>query len=426
MICRFANEDDLQKFNTINGLHLTKNTTAYNFHTKETKEKRKVVPKARDGYEPWKEHWVGMPEYVSNKQQVYAKIEFTINDVELANKIFNQKITPKTKSIWFPWKDNTIRSQKRFIGGDSRTNYPIYVVSKGRADKCSTSKWLTRMEVKHYVVVEPDELLDYIKYVENEYASVLELDMSYKDNYDTFDDLGDSKPKGPGGARNFAWEHSKGYKWHWVFDDNASEGFHYMYHNEKIKLLSGAFFRAIEDFVNRYKNIAIAGLNYSKFCKSSDKTPAFVLNTRIYSFLLIRNDIPYRWRGRYNEDTDLSLRALKDGWCTIQFNALLGGKNTTQRSKGGNTDEFYADEGTLPKSQMLADMHPDVAKVVWKFNRWHHQVDYSGFTQQLELLHPYSGDRINMYEMYCVDTEETNMSASKSQLENKYGIEGGI
>ena len=47
--------------------------------------------------------------------------------------------------------------------------------------------------------------------------------------------------------------------------------------------------------------------------------------------------------------------------------------------KGGNTKEFYGHEGTLPKSQMLEDLHPDVAKVVWKFNRWHHKVDYRPF-----------------------------------------------
>jgi hypothetical protein len=28
---------------------------------------------------------------------------------------------------------------------------------------------------------------------------------------------------------------------------------------------------------------------------------------------------------------------------------------------------------------MLADTYPDVASVVWKFNRWHHHVDYSSF-----------------------------------------------
>ena len=95
--------------------------------------------------------------------------------------------------------------------------------------------------------------------------------------------------------------------------------------------------------------------------------------------LLIKNDLPIRWRGRYNEDTDLSLRVLKAGLCTVQFNAFLQEKATTQTLKGGNTDEFYAKEGTLPKSQMIAELHPDVAKVVWRFNRWHHHVDYRAF-----------------------------------------------
>ena len=27
----------------------------------------------------------------------------------------------------------------------------------------------------------------------------------------------------------------------------------------------------------------------------------------------------------------------------------------------------------------LQEQHPDIVKVVWKFNRWHHQVDYSKF-----------------------------------------------
>jgi hypothetical protein len=86
-----------------------------------------------------------------------------------------------------------------------------------------------------------------------------------------------------------------------------------------------------------------------------------------------------RWRGRYNEDTDLSLRVLKAGLCTIQFNAFLQEKATTQTMAGGNTEEFYSKEGTLPKSKMLEHLHPDVAKVVWKFNRWHHKVNYQPF-----------------------------------------------
>ena len=129
----------------------------------------------------------------------------------------------------------------------------------------------------------------------------------------------------------------------------------------------------------RYENIAISGLNYRFFVVAAKWYAPYRINHRIYSCLLIRNDIPYRWRGRYNEDTDICLRVLRDGWVTLQFNAFLAGKVTTQRMQGGNTQEFYKEDGTHPKSQMLADLHPDVAKVVWRFNRWHHRVDYSPF-----------------------------------------------
>jgi hypothetical protein len=102
-------------------------------------------------------------------------------------------------------------------------------------------------------------------------------------------------------------------------------------------------------------------------------------NTRIYSCNFIKNDIPYRWRGRYNEDTILSLDILKDGFCTIQFNAFLQNKVRTSTLRGGNSGEFYDKEGTLPKSQMLADVYPQYAKVKWRFSRIHHYVDYTPF-----------------------------------------------
>jgi hypothetical protein len=135
----------------------------------------------------------------------------------------------------------------------------------------------------------------------------------------------------------------------------------------------------MEDFVLRYENIGMAGPDYWMFTPSRSKLPPYLINTRIYSCNLIRNDLPYRWRGRYNEDTDLSLRMLKDGWATVQFYAFLQYKLTTQTLKGGNTEAFYAEEGTLPKSKMLVKMHPDVTKLVWKFGRWHHYVDYKPF-----------------------------------------------
>lgn len=260
--------------------------------------------------------------------------------------------------------------------------FPIYIVSKGRWQSRLTSKALERMNVPYKIIIEEQEYEKYQEVIDKN--KILILPKKYQDDYDTFDDLGYTKSKGPGAARNFAWEHSisEGHSWHWVMDDNL-DAFHRLNRNIKAAVTSGTIFKCMEDFVLRYKNIAIAGPNYYSFCKSTDKVPAFIINTRIYSCLLIRNDIPYRWRGRYNEDTDLSLRVLKDGWCTLQFNSFLCGKVTTQRMAGGNTDVFYKNEGTYFKSKMLEEMHPDVAKMVWKFNRYHHSVNYKVFKQKL-------------------------------------------
>ena len=255
--------------------------------------------------------------------------------------------------------------------------YPIYIVSKGRWESRLTSKSLERMKVPYYIIVEEYE--KYITTISKE--KVLILPPEYQANYDVFnDDIGKGKGVGPGAARNFAWDHSidLGEKKHWVLDDNIYD-FYRLNRNAKNIVQTGTIFRCAEDFVNRYTNVLISGFNYCKFCIASEKYPPYLFNTRIYSTLLIDNKTKHRWRGRYNEDTDLSVRVLKDGDCTLQFNAFLQEIATTQRLRGGNSKEFYDEEGTLNKSKMLQEMHPDLARVVSRFNRWHHFVDYKPF-----------------------------------------------
>jgi hypothetical protein len=237
---------------------------------------------------------------------------------------------------------------------------------------------LDRIGVPYRVVIEEQEWTDYAATIPKE--SLLVLDKTYQRIYETCDDLGDTKSKGPGPARNFIWDHARaeGHHWHWVMDDNL-RNFYRLNRNLKLQVVDGTALYVMEEFVLRYQNVAMAGPNYEMFTIRREKTTPFRLNTRIYSCNLIRNDAPFRWRGRYNEDTILSLDILKARWCTILFNAFLQDKVATQRISGGNTAEFYAKEGTLAKSQMLARVHPDVAKVVWRFNRWHHYVDYSSF-----------------------------------------------
>lgn len=257
----------------------------------------------------------------------------------------------------------------------SKLRYPVYVISKGRfSAKPITCRSLEKVSVPYYLVVEPQEYDDYCKVVDSD--RIIQT---------PFKNLG----LGSIPVRNFVWERSiaNGDKRHWIIDDNI-EDFNRLNRNIKPAVRSPAVFIAAEDFTDRFTNVALSGFNYYSFCKSTEKIPPFYLNTRVYSCTLIQNDLPFRWRGRYNEDTDLSLRVLKAGYCTILFNAFLCGKVTTMRMKGGNTDELYAGDGRKKMAESLQKQHPDVAKVVWKFNRWHHQVDYKPFRKNRLVYRP--------------------------------------
>jgi hypothetical protein len=247
-------------------------------------------------------------------------------------------------------------------------SYPIYIVSKGRWQSRLTVKALERMDVTYRIVVEPQEYDQYAAVIDP--RKILRL---------PFSNLG----QGSIPARNWIWDHAQrsGSARHWILDDNI-RGFFRLNWNAKIPVRTGAVFRAAEDFVDRYENVALAGFEYFMFAPAREKRRPFTLNTRIYSCILIRNDIEpggERWRGRYNEDTDLSIRALKDGWATILFNAFLAYKIPTMTMRGGNTDELYQGDGRLRMAQSLRNQHPDVVKVTRKWNRWQHVVDYRPF-----------------------------------------------
>jgi hypothetical protein len=246
-------------------------------------------------------------------------------------------------------------------------SHPVYIISKGRWESRLTAKALERIGVPYRIVIEPPEYDQYAAVIDP--AKILTL---------PFADLG----QGSIPARNWVWEHSisEGASHHWILDDNI-EGFYRLNRNLKTPVADGTVFRCAEDFVDRYENVAKAGFNYFMFAPRKNRVPPLYLNTRVYSCILLDNrfaaDFP--WRGRYNEDTDLSLRLLKAGWCTVLFNAFLAGKSQTMTMKGGNSDQLYQDDGRLKMAQSLVDQHPDVAYVSEKWGRYQHHVDYTPF-----------------------------------------------
>lgn len=331
-------------------------------------------------------HWYEMPSYRHSMDIPFKTIKFKFDNAEdfkLFKDITKLECTNKTKSLFWPEKPKNSYKTIRYKTNNSELSnpkYPIYIVSKSRFETRLTSDTLVRMGVKHYIVVEDHQFYDYESRVDKNFVTILKLDSNYLKNYDTCDDLGDSKSKGPGAARNFAWDHSisLGYTRHWVMDDNI-QNFYRFDNSKRVIVSDGTILRVMEDHTDRYENVHMSGPNYRFFNVPNALKKHYTLNTRIYSCNLIKNDISFRWRGRYNEDTDLSLMILKSGNCTIQYNAFLQGKIATQSMKGGNTEAFYAEEGTSPKSQMLYDLHPDVTKLVNMYDRDHHYINYKRY-----------------------------------------------
>ena len=365
--------------------------------------------KDNDTLNDWKNEWVNMPEYNNINQpppEITAKFKFrNYDDYEMFKekikkylyndeKVFDGQQKINEKQAWFPLREKDRKYYYLSKGQYTKPRFPIYIVSKGRWERNPTSNILKKMNVPFFIIVEKQEYENYLNLVDKK--QILILPQKYKDNYDRFWKNND-KRTGSGAARNYAWEHSieNGYKWHWVLDDNI-ESFERYNNNKKIRVYDGSIFYVSEDFALRYENLAIAGLQYANFMPHSEFRPPYRLNTRIYSCLLIRNDIPYRWRGIYNEDTDLCIRVLKDGWATVLFNAFLQGKRATGTVKGGNTKELYQN-GTSDKSKMLFDMHPDLVKMVTRFNRPHHFVNYKVFEKNklIKKKHINIGNEIN-------------------------------
>lgn len=287
--------------------------------------------------------------------------------------------------------------------------YPIYIISKGRADSSLTARALDGMGVPFRVVVEPQEREAYASALGASRLLVL-----------PFSNLG----KGSIPARNWVWDHAteEGHARHWIVDDNIKR-FYRFNRNLKVPVADGAMFAAMESFVDRYENVPMAGPNYFMFArrKEGHKIPPFTQNTRVYSCIILSNEDEHRigWRGRYNEDTDLSLRFLKAGYPTILFNAFLAEKSVTMTMKGGNTDELYRQgggvDGRLLMARSLQKQHPDVTKVTRKWGRWQHHVDYRPFKGNKLILREgvEIPEGVNDYGMRLVKAETLNNSNTR-------------
>lgn len=271
--------------------------------------------------------------------------------------------------------------------------YPVFIPTKGRYKTPYTIHALQRLGVPFTAVVEMQEFDEYCAVVGKENVLVLP-----------------HRDKGLIATRNWIWDYAQNElktPYFWTMDDNIRD-FYRLHQNIKYRVSSGTFLAVMEDFASRYDNLAICGMAYEMFTPRKKKSPPFIANTRIYSNMLIRTDIPYRNELFFNDDTDLCLRVLKDGWCTVQFCAFLADKLPTMQIRGGMTEYYLQTEKRKQFAEMLQRAHPDVVKVVWKFGRWHHQVDYRPFKNNRLRLKPgvVIPEGVNNYGMELVRRED--------------------
>lgn len=251
--------------------------------------------------------------------------------------------------------------------------YPVYIVSKGRWENPLTAKMFLNDNVPFKILVEPQEYDNYCKSIGAEY--VMEL---------PFSDLG----LGSYPARNHAWKDAieNGHKRHWIFDDNIHRA-RRVNNGKKIPMNASKALQLAEEFTDRYENIGISAFNYQYFVVPSctDKKP-FYLNVHAYSCMLIKNDMPHRWRLKYNEDVDLCLQVLNDGLCTVLFNAFVMDKTSTvAKMKGGNQDELYKNNShdkKVLKSKSLEEIWPQYVQTIMRFKRPHHHIDWKKHFKQ--------------------------------------------
>ncbi len=173
-----------------------------------------------------------------------------INSLSKLSENLSQKITDKTKSIWFPYKAHRREGTQPTWNAEStlKNKYPIYIISKGRHKSCITANELIYLKVDFSIVVEPQEYDLYKKEFPN--INIIKTN---------FSNLG----QGSIPVRNFVWDHSikEGYKKHWILDDNI-EHFHILNENEKYRVSDGAIFSLCEIFTDRFLNVKMSGMNY--------------------------------------------------------------------------------------------------------------------------------------------------------------------
>lgn len=225
--------------------------------------------------------------------------------------------------------------------------YPVYVPSKGRAGRSLTTEYLATSDVGYRMVVEPQEADAY----RDTHGADRVLVLPFRD-------------RGVAASRSWIKDHARdeGHARHWQMDDDIKM-LRVWRSGKRPRIEADPALATIEDFVDRYENIAIAGLQHTAF-GFDVKTP-FSLNQQVYGVVLVNNELTQRWRG-LAEDTDFSLQVLSAGWCTVLFRAFQLETVSSGTNAGGHADAWAADG----RARRVRDLQRRWPRLIKATSRW--------------------------------------------------------
>lgn len=325
-------------------------------------------------------HWYDMPEFTfegqENQFEAELSLHYRIEDEEEVMSILPEEKLRKLKSPGTPikkgpyekthkkycltyevpgipeWRQNILNMEYE-CDNTIQVKYPIYVISLSRfnSNQHLTISWLEQSQIPYYLVVEPQE------------AEKYNIALSRLQGYGTLlitPEQFHLQKRGGIPVRNFVYQHSKqnGDRRHWILDDNIRK---YERRNLSVKktVYGGAVFRHIEEYVDRFSNVRIAGHNYSSFSPPKQVRDP-VVYTRAFSSILVSNEFDDEelWKGTYNEDLDLSIREWIAGRPVMLFNHMVCDKIKTGVIRGGNQVDIYAEENwQYKKAKEIVDRY---------------------------------------------------------------------
>lgn len=271
-----------------------------------------------------------------------------------------------------------------------QNKYPIYVLSLGRYSDLSfpdaTCMTLEEMGLEYTLVLMTREVENYRETLKRYNCKYCVNIIHLEDNH------------GLGGTpqRNLAWDDSKkrGFSKHWILDDNI-HGYFWFNRRQKIQIKSGVVFRNVEDFVdNLNEKVGLAAHAYRYDTRGTEMRNPIIVNGKTFSSILVNHNLldkcKIKWRLKYNEDIDLGLQVLSNGFMTIGYETFLSGKKATKDNReGGNRDIYlqYKQEGFVRKLECLQNEWGHIPNLIGETTkklgkedeRVHHLIDWDRF-----------------------------------------------